>query len=88
MDIRIWKTWRTEVRTGQSSIDGGLACFGFLRASFGSIGREGFTVPTRSRASLRTSFFWSNVCFFGMVGYLTHPKGSSLQWIVSHRRRP
>ena len=67
---------------------GGFRCFGFFRESLGSMGREAFTVPTRSLASLRTSVFWSNVCFFGMAGYLTHGKLSSLQWIVSHRRRP
>lgn len=48
----------------QSSSSGGLLYFGFLRWSFGTIGRDAFTGPTRSRAIARTSFFWSNFVFF------------------------
>src|SRR5271168_3267516 len=45
--------------TSYSSALGSFLCFGFLRAVFGTIGREAFTVPTRSRAIARTSFLAS-----------------------------
>src|SRR5690242_11864070 len=38
-------------------------CFGFLR---GTIGREGLTVPTRSRAMARTSLGWSKTGRLGL----------------------
>ncbi len=35
----------------------GFLYFGFLRAALGSMGRDEGTVPMRSRAMARTSFF-------------------------------
>src|SRR5207302_4665800 len=35
-------------------------CLGFLRLPLGSIERDGFTGPTRSRAIARTSLGWSS----------------------------
>jgi hypothetical protein len=40
---------------------------GFLRLVLGRIGCDGLTGPTRSRAIARTSFFWSNLGFFGFI---------------------
>jgi sec-independent protein translocase protein TatA len=54
------------------SSSGGFLCFGFFRSVFGTIGREAFTGPTRSRAIARTSFFWSNLSFrFAIPAYAT-----------------
>src|SRR5207247_3750604 len=44
----------------------GFLCLGFLRAFLGWMGLAAGTGPTRSRASLRTSFFMSNLFFRAM----------------------
>ena len=58
----ILQLWQSRLRPFfysflSSSHATGFLCFGLFRALSGKIGREGFTLPTRSRASARTSFF-------------------------------
>ena len=48
-----------EKRAYASSACIGFLCFGFLRKFFGTIILGDGTVPTRSRARLRTTFFAS-----------------------------
>src|SRR5882724_5647419 len=57
---------RISSRYYKSSSAIGFLYFGFLRALFGWIGLAAGTGPTRSRASLRTSFFMSNLFFRAM----------------------
>ena len=46
---------------------GGFLYLGFFRSTLGMITLAGGTMPTRSLASFRTSFFWSKISFFGIV---------------------
>jgi len=50
-----------------SSSPTGFLCLGFLRWVLGTSGRLAGTVPTRSRAMARTSFFRSKPFCFGML---------------------
>jgi hypothetical protein len=63
-----------------SSPVSGFLCFGLFRRDLGSIGRDDGTVPIRSRASFRTSFFMSKDCF------LRAKAGFSASSISRHER--
>ncbi len=53
-------------------------CLGFFRDRLGSMGREEGTVPTRSRASLRTTCPASNLGFFRATGLIVLSAGPGL----------